>query len=169
MLSKKRPLTKWSCVVRRNIRSTLSTTSDKVRQIIGRTLVCVSIHLECWLNQARAEIVTWAAVGVARQQQFSHNSVSKFWQCERDQCGLNSHSNKIKCEKALIQASRIHCVRVKHGWASIRHPCNTTWQSCNFREMFCTTCVPRCLWWEEEQQWKESLVSSHLHKHKIFP
>ena len=42
MLSKKRSLTKWSCVVRRNIHSTLSTTSDKVRQIIGRTLVCVS-------------------------------------------------------------------------------------------------------------------------------
>ena len=43
----------------------LSTTSDKVRQIIERTLVCVSIHLECWLDKARVEIVTWAAVGVA--------------------------------------------------------------------------------------------------------
>ena len=27
--------------------------------------MCVSIHLECWLDKARVEIVTWAAVGVA--------------------------------------------------------------------------------------------------------
>ena len=47
-----------------------STTSDKVREIIGWTLVCF-IHLECSLNKARLEIVTWAAVGVANQQQFS--------------------------------------------------------------------------------------------------
>ena len=70
MLSKNRSLIKWSCVFLRNSRSTLSTTSDKVRQIIVQTLVCVSIHLECWLDKARAEIVTRAAVGVACQQQF---------------------------------------------------------------------------------------------------
>ena len=40
--------------------------------------MCVSIHLECWLDKARAEIVTWAAVGVACQQQFSYNLVIKF-------------------------------------------------------------------------------------------
>ena len=45
------------------------TTSDKVRRIIGWTLVCVSIHLECWLDKVRVEIVTWAAVDVACQQQ----------------------------------------------------------------------------------------------------
>ena len=55
MLLKKRPLTKWSYVVLRNSCSTLSTTSDKARQIIGWTLVCVSIHLECWLDKARAK------------------------------------------------------------------------------------------------------------------
>ena len=70
MLLTRRPLTKWSRVVCRNSRSTF-TTSDKVRQIIGQTLVCVSIHLECWLDKPRVEIATWAAVGVARQQQFS--------------------------------------------------------------------------------------------------
>ena len=114
MLSTKRPLTKWSRVhvVRRNSRSTLSTTSDKVRQVIGRTLVCVSIHLECCLNKARVEIATWAAVGVARQQQFSYNSVSKCWQttinvdsirirCASGECKFNSHSNRIKCERPL--------------------------------------------------------------------
>ena len=31
--------------------------------------MCVLIHLECWLDKARVEIVTWAAMGVARQQQ----------------------------------------------------------------------------------------------------
>ena len=55
-----------------------STTSDKVRQIIGRPLVCVSIHLESWLGKAGLETVTWAAVGVACQQQFSYDSVIKF-------------------------------------------------------------------------------------------
>ena len=60
-----------------NSHSTLFT-SDKVRQIIGRTLVCVSIHLECWLDKPRVEIATWAAVGVAHQQQSWYNSVSKF-------------------------------------------------------------------------------------------
>ena len=65
------------------------------KEVIGRTLVCVSIHLECWLNKARVEIVTWAAVGVANQQQFSYNSVSRFWQCEHDRCGFNSHLMRI--------------------------------------------------------------------------
>ena len=75
----------------------LFNTSNKVRQIIGRTLVCVSIHLECWLDKLRVEIATWAAVGVARKQQFRYNSVSKFWQCERDRsCGFNSHSMRIR-------------------------------------------------------------------------
>ena len=50
-----------------------SFTSDKVKHIIGLTLVCVSIHLECWLNKSRLEIVTWAVVGVEFQQQFSYN------------------------------------------------------------------------------------------------
>ena len=64
-------LTKWSHVVCRSSHSMSSTTSDKVREVIGRTLllVCVSIHLECWIDKTRVEIVTWAAVGVANQQQ----------------------------------------------------------------------------------------------------
>ena len=45
----KRPLTKWSSVVCQNSRSTSPTTSDKVKQIIERTLVWVSIHLKCLL------------------------------------------------------------------------------------------------------------------------
>ena len=91
MLLKKRPLTKLSRVVCQNSRSTSSTTSDKVWQIIGQTLVCASLHLECWLDKPRVEIVTWAAVGVAHQQQFSYNSVSKFWQCEHNPCGFSLH------------------------------------------------------------------------------
>ena len=55
---------------------------QEVRQTIGQALVCALIHLECWLNKARVEIVTWAAVGVAHQQQSSYNSVSKCWQYE---------------------------------------------------------------------------------------
>ena len=113
MLLKTRPLTKWALVVRQNSRSTSSTTSDKVRQIIGLTLVCVLIHLECWLGKARVEIVTWAAVSVASQQQFSYNSVIKFGsvntidvdsvriRCASGECEFNSHSNRIQCEKAL--------------------------------------------------------------------
>ena len=66
------------------------------------------MHLERWLDKARVEIVAWAAVGVARQQQFGYDSVSKFWQCERDQCGFNSHSNRIKCERAF----RVYRVRL---------------------------------------------------------
>ena len=77
----KSPLTKWPHVVHQNSHSTSSTTSNKIRQIDGQTLVCVLIHLECWLDKARVKIVTWAAMGAARQQQFSNNSVLKFWQC----------------------------------------------------------------------------------------
>ena len=69
----------------------------KERHIIGLTLVCVSIHLECWLNKSRVEIVTWAVVGVAFQQQFSYNCVSKFWQCESNRCRFNWHSMSIGC------------------------------------------------------------------------
>ena len=70
MLPKKRPFTKWSCVVGQNSRFMLSTTSNKVRKIIGQTLVRVPIYLECWLDKARVEIVAaWASVGVAHQQQ----------------------------------------------------------------------------------------------------
>ena len=50
-VTEKRLFTKWSHVVRRNSHSMSSTTSDNVRQIVGQTLVCVSIHLECWLNK----------------------------------------------------------------------------------------------------------------------
>ena len=115
MLPKMRPLTKWSHVVCRNSRSMSSTTSNKVWQIIGQTLVCVSIHLECWLNKARVEIVTCAAVSAACQQQFSYNLVLKFGSvntidvnsihipCALGECEFNSHSNRIKCEKALNQ------------------------------------------------------------------
>ena len=75
--------------------------------------MCVSMHLERWLNKARVEIVTWAAVGVACQQQFSYNLVSNFGsvntidvdsiriQCASGECEFNSHLNRIKCEKAL--------------------------------------------------------------------
>ena len=45
--------------------------SDKVRQRIRLGFICVLIHLECWLDKARVEIVTWAAVGVAHQSQFN--------------------------------------------------------------------------------------------------
>ena len=113
MLSTKRPLTKWSHVVHRNSCSTLFTTSNKVRQIIGQTLVCVSIHLECWLNKPRVEIATWAAVGVACQQQFITIRFQNFGsvntinvdsiriQCASGECEFNLHSNRIKCEKAF--------------------------------------------------------------------
>ena len=84
-----------SRVVRQNSHSTLSTTSDKVGQVIGWSLVCASIHLEYWLDKARVEIATWAAVGVACQQQFSYISISKFWQCECDRYGFNSHTMHI--------------------------------------------------------------------------
>ena len=52
-------------------------------------------------------------MGVANQQQFGYNSVSKFGsvnaidvdsiciQCSSGECEFNLHSNRIKCEKAL--------------------------------------------------------------------
>ena len=72
MLLKMRQLTKWSRVV------------------------CVWIHLECRLDKDKSEIVTWAAVGVARQQQICYNSVFKIWQCECNWCGFNQHLMHIR-------------------------------------------------------------------------
>ena len=63
MLLKMRPLTNWSCLVCLNLHYTSSTTSDKVRQIIRQTLVCVSIRLECWLDKVRVKlllVLQWA-------------------------------------------------------------------------------------------------------------
>ena len=87
--------------------------SNKARQIIGRTLVCVWIHLECWLGKSRVETVIWTAVGVACQQQFSYNLFINFggvnainvdsiriW-CALGECEFNLHSNRIQCEKAF--------------------------------------------------------------------
>ena len=48
-----------------------------------------------WYSQGRNCYL--AAVGVAHQQQINYNSVSKFWQCKRDQRGFNSHSMHIRC------------------------------------------------------------------------
>ena len=70
-------------------------------------------YLEYSLGKARVEIVTSAAVGVAHHQQFSYNSVIKFGsvntinvdsiriRCASGECELNSHSNRIQCEKAF--------------------------------------------------------------------
>ena len=78
-----------------------------------QTLVCVSIHLECWLGKSRVETVTWAAVGEACQEQFSYNLVINFGsvnvinvdsiciRCATGECKFSSHSNRIQCEKAL--------------------------------------------------------------------
>ena len=74
--------------------------------------MCVSIHLECWLDKIRVEIVTWAAVGVTRiQQQFQFQKFSSVnvidvdlicIQCASSVCEFNSHSNRIKCERAFL-------------------------------------------------------------------
>ena len=115
-----RPFTKWPRVVHRIACFTSFTTSDKVRQIIGRTLVRVSIHLECWLDKARVKIVTWVAMGVAHQQQFSYNLVLNFGcvnavdvdsiriGCASGECKFNSHSKGIKCEKASTHPFQLH-------------------------------------------------------------
>ena len=70
--------------------------------------MCVSIHLKCWLDKARVEIVTRAAVDVAYQQQFSYNSVLNFGsvnaidvdsiciRCASGVCEFNLHSNRMK-------------------------------------------------------------------------
>ena len=65
--AKKRPLTKWSHVVHQSSPWTSSTTSDKVREIIEQNLVCVSIHLEFWLDKAKSRNHYMAAVGGANQ------------------------------------------------------------------------------------------------------
>ena len=94
MLPKKRPLTKWSLVVRRNSCPMSSTTSDKVWQVIGRTLVCVSIHLECWLDKPRVEIVTWAAVWTwSMWIQFAFDT--HWWMC------IQFAFKQNQCENAL--------------------------------------------------------------------
>ena len=68
------------------------------RQGMANNWMDFSVCFECWLDKPRVEIVIWAALGVACQQQFNYNSVSKFWQCERNLCEFNS---RIKCEKAF--------------------------------------------------------------------
>ena len=86
-----RPLTKWSHVVRKNSRSTLSITSNKVRQIIGRTLVCLLILLECWLNKARVKlllVVQWVWHTNSIRLQFGF----KICRRECNWCWFNSHS-----------------------------------------------------------------------------
>ena len=110
MLSTKRPLTKRSCVVRKNSHSTSSTTQQQGKSNNCTKFSCVSIRLQCWPDKARTEIATWAAVGVARQQQFSHNSVSKFWQCECDRCGFNSHLMRIRGMQIKFAYLYVHYV-----------------------------------------------------------
>ena len=86
-----RPLTKWSHVVHKNSRSTLSITSNKVRQIIGRTLVCLLILLECWLNKARVKlllVVQWVWHTNSIRLQFGFKICR--WEC--NWCWFNSHS-----------------------------------------------------------------------------
>ena len=82
-------------VVRRHSCSTSSTTSDKVWEIIKQTLVCVSIHLDCWLNKTRVEIVTCpgccrCGTPTAIQLSFGFKILAV---CTE----FNSHSNRIKC------------------------------------------------------------------------
>ena len=84
----------WSHVVHRNSHSMLSTSSDKVMQIIGWTLVCVSIHLECWLNKPRVEIATWASVGVAYA---NSKSVTIQFQIFGSVNVINVDSIRIRC------------------------------------------------------------------------
>ena len=126
MLPKKRPLTKWSRVVCRSSCLMSSTTSSKVREIIRWTLVCVSIHLECLLDKSRVEVVTWAAVGVANQQQFSYNPVTIQFQnfrsvnaidvdsirirCALGECEFNSHSTKSSVKKPSFTCIMQHAV-----------------------------------------------------------
>ena len=96
-------------------------------------LMCVSIHLECWLNKARVEIITWSAVGVACQQQFSYNKILAMWmrsmwiqfciQCALGECEFNSHSNGIKCEKALSSA----CPEMQYSTKRAQKKANVKW------------------------------------------
>ena len=67
-----------------------STTSDEVRQMTGRTLACVLIQLEGWLDKTRVEIV---ALDFSTPD---YDSVRfEIWQCERNLCGFNAHSIRI--------------------------------------------------------------------------
>ena len=86
----------------------LSTTSDKVRQIIGRTLVCVSIHLECWLDKARVEIVAWAAVGVACQRQFGYDPHQNFGSVN----AIDVDSIRIRCALGECNTDNDNCTLV---------------------------------------------------------
>ena len=96
-------------------------------------LMCVSIHLECWLNKARVEIITWSAVCVACQQQFSYNKILAMWmrsmwiqfciQCALGECEFNSHSNGIKCEKALSSA----CPEMQYSTKRAQKKANVKW------------------------------------------
>ena len=65
------------------------------------------------------ENVTWAVVGVTCQQQFSYNLIFFYFgnvnaidvdsiriQCTLGVCEFNSHSNRIKCEKAF--SAQVH-------------------------------------------------------------
>ena len=97
MLPKKIPFTKWSRVVGQNSRFTLSTTSDKVMKIIGQTLVCVPIYLECWLDKARVEIGLQWVWHTNSKLQFGYNSVTKFGQCE----SINVDSIHIRCASGV--------------------------------------------------------------------
>ena len=98
MLLKTRLLTKWSHVFRRNSYSTSSTTSDKVRQVIG------------------------CGTPTAIQLQFSY----KIWQCERNQRGFNLYlmcigwmriQNQVNVNLICIQCERasVKCVHAKFG------------------------------------------------------
>ena len=123
MLLKKRPLTKWSRVVRQINVPHKVYYSDKVSQRIVRTLVCVLMHLECRLDKARVEIVAWAAVSVARQQQFSYNSVQNFGgvnTIDVDSIHIRVNANSIRIQtgpftlnpKSEFNAHRMRICRV---------------------------------------------------------
>ena len=101
MLLKTRMLTKWSRVVRWNSLSASSTTSNKVRQIIWWILVCVLIHLECWLDKAWVEIVTWPAVVIKFSSVNVIDMDSIRIRCTSGKCAFNSHSSRIQSEKGL--------------------------------------------------------------------
>ena len=65
-----------------------STTSDEVRQMTGRTLACVLIQLEGWLDKTRVEIVALDCSGCGTPATIRF----EIWQCERNLCGFNAHS-----------------------------------------------------------------------------
>ena len=60
----------------------------------GRTLACVLIQLEGWLDKTRVEIVALDCSGVVP----SNNLVMirfEILQCERNLCGFNAHLIRI--------------------------------------------------------------------------